>query len=243
MKKQFLLFALLAFFTINFYGQKKIAVVSFYGDKIIGFTDLGIGSEKLIAHIFELRDNPDFDLAPIMEQFHSKFFNEYAKKFTFDLLPEEAVTTHQEYIDFVPKYEFSDYDAKNYIIREGYQGIYEGILGKYNEESMGAMFKDQADAVMFVELHFNLVKGFGIGGVTSLKMRAFARIAVYDQNGKKVFVINEGANSKKTGVMLKGIPVLTPDKILPMCQSALDQLLKDLDKRLPKIAKKVAKKL
>ena len=243
MKKTSLILIMLSLFAINSYAQKKAAVVSFYGDKIIGFSDLGIGSERLLTDILDLRDNPDFDLAPIMEEFHTAFFNDFAPKFPFELLPEETVTSNQAYIDFEPKYQLSDYDAKNYIVYDGYKSIYEGILGKHNEEGTAAIFKDQADGVMFVEIHFNLEKGFGIGGITSLKMKAYARIAMYDKAGKKVFVINEGANSKKTGVMVKGLPVLSPDKILPMCESALEQLLKDLNKRLPKIIKKAAKKL
>jgi S-adenosylmethionine synthetase len=72
-------------------------------------------------------------------------------------------------------------------------------------------------------------------------MRAFARIALYDKTGKKVFAISEGENSKKTSVMVGGIPVMKTEKILPMCESALQQLMKDLEKRLPKVIKKADK--
>jgi hypothetical protein len=108
---------------------------------------------------------------------------------------------------------------------------------------MANIFKENADGVLFVEIHFSLVKGFGIGGTASIKMKAYCRMALYNKDGKKVFAINESAKSKKTGVMVKGIPVLSPKKILPMCESALDRLMKHLDKRLKKIAKKADKKL
>ena len=107
---------------------------------------------------------------------------------------------------------------------------------------MANIFKEY-DGVMFVEIHFDLVKGFGIGGTATLKMKAFARMALYNKKGAKVFAINESANSKKTTVMVGGIPVMKPKKILPMCESALDRLMKHLDKKIEKITKKSAKKL
>lgn len=38
--------------------------------------------------------------------------------------------------------------------------------------------------------------------------------------------------------MVKGIPVMKPEKILPMCESALNELMGDLEKRIEKIVKK-----
>ncbi|WP_299273821.1 hypothetical protein [uncultured Psychroserpens sp.] len=226
----------------GFAQDKKVAVVSFYTDKIIGFSELDAGGEELLASVLKLRDNPDFDLTPILEQFHTEFFDTYAKKFPFELLPEDEVTKNQAYIDFKPKYEKDAEELKRYVVYPGYKYIYDGFAGKDNEVATAKMFSDKANGVMFVEIHFDLTKGFGIGGTATVKMRANARITMYDKSGKKLFVINEGANSKKTSVMVKGIPVMSTKKILPMCESALERLMKDLNKRLPKIIKK-AKKL
>lgn len=38
--------------------------------------------------------------------------------------------------------------------------------------------------------------------------------------------------------MVKGIPVMKPEKILPMYESALNELMGDLEKRIEKIVKK-----
>ncbi len=222
--------------------DKKVAVVSFYTDKIIDFTDLNIGSEELITRVAKLRDNPDFDLTPMLDRFHGEFFDEYAEKLPFELVPETTVINDPDYIAFTPKYDKSEEELKRYVVYDGYKLIYEGALGKFNEEGMAKIFNEY-DGVMFVELHFGLVKGFGIGGTSSLKMNAYARMALYDNTGKKVFAINESAKSKKTAMMVGGLPVLSPKKILPMCDSALDQLMKDLDKNLKKITKKAGKKL
>jgi hypothetical protein len=242
MKKNILFVCIaLLFATKSLAQDKKVAVVGFYTDKIISFSDLGIGGEALISSVLELRDNPDFDLTPILEQFHEEFFVTYAKKFPFDLLPETDVTTDPNYIAFSPKYEKDEDELKRYVIYDGYKYIHEGFMGKENEVATAKIFSDKADGVMFVEIHFALQKGFGFGGTATVKMRAYARIALYDKNGKKVFAISEGENSKKTSVMVGGIPIMKTEKILPMCESALKELMKDLDKRLPKIVKKADK--
>ena len=64
-----------------------------------------------------------------------------------------------------------------------------------------------------------------------------------EQEGKKVFTINEVATSKKTVAIVGGIPIMKTEKLLPLCESASEKLVADLAKRLGKVAKKAAKKL
>lgn len=243
MKKNVLLLLLILFTSLSFSQEKKVAVVSFYTDKTIDFSDLGIGNEELIVAVADLTNNPDFNLTPILEKFHKEFFNEYSKKLPFKLLPEEEVLTNEEYIKFQPKWDKSEQELRRYIVYDGYKYIYEGFLGKKNEEGMANIFKENADGVLFVEIHFSLVKGFGIGGTATIKMKANCRMALYNKDGKKVFAINKSAKSKKTAVMVGGIPAMSPKKILPMCESAMERLMKHLDKKIKKITKKAAKKL
>ena len=56
-------------------------------------------------------------------------------------------------------------------------------------------------------------------------------------------MINENERSKKTMVMVGGIPVLDVDKILPNCESALTELMGDLNKLIEKMVEKTAIKL
>lgn len=223
--------------------EKKVAVVSFSTDKTVDVSDLGLNGVKMVADkILDLKNDPNFNLAPILEKYHTAFFDSYAKKFPFALLPEEEVINNQAYKDFEPKVgEKENETAFSLLNYPGYKEIYEGLLGKSNEEGMATIFKEQSDGVMMTRIHFSLIKGFGIGGTATVKMRVYARIALYDKTGKKVWVINESEQSKKTGVMVGGIPVLEPSKILPMCESALEELMKDLDKRIEKIVKKSEK--
>jgi len=243
MKKYLTLVVLFAVLTSCYSQKKKVAVVTFYANKMVEFKELGIGSEELIKDVLDLRDNPDFNLTPLLEKFHSNFFNEYATALPFELLPESSVVETEKYQSFQPKYEMSNYEANNYLNYGKYKYIYEGFAGKYNEEGMAKLFAEEADGVMFVYIDFALEKGFGIGGTASVKMRATARMALYNKKGEKVFAFSESERSKKTGVMVGGVPVVKPEKILPMCESALDELMGDLKKRLTKIASKADKKL
>lgn len=248
MKKVNVFLVLLSFSVSTvFYAQnkteKKVAVVSFSTDKTVDVTDLGLNGVKMVADkILDLKNDPNFNLAPILEKYHAAFFESYAKKFPFALLPEAEVINNQAYKDFQPKLgEKENETAFSLLNYPGYKEIYEGMFGKSNEEGIATIFKEHADGVIMTRIHFSLIKGFGIGGTATVKMQVFARIALYDKTGKKVWVINESEQSKKTGVMVGGIPVLEPKKILPMCESALEELMKDLDKRIEKIVKKSEK--
>ena len=231
------------FMTTSYSQKKKVAVVTFYANKMIEFKELGIGSEELIKEVLDLRDNPNFNLAPLLEQYHTKFFEEYSQALPFELLPESIVVDSKKYQDFQPNYQLTDYDARNYLMYGKYKYIYEGPMGKANEEGIAKLFADEADGVLFVYIDFAFEKGFGIGKTMSIKMRATTRMALYNKEGEKVFAFSESERSKKTGVMVGGIPVVKPEKILPMCESALTELMGDLQKRIAKIISKTNKKL
>lgn len=223
--------------------KKKVAVVTFYANKMVDYSALEIPAGEMMKELLDLRNDPNFNLTPLLETYHSNFFNDYAKSFPFELLPESVVTENKAYQDFQPKYDLSTYDALNYLLYPGYKYIYEGFMGQANEIAIAKMFENEADGVMFVNIDFSFQKGFGVGKTMSIKMRATTRIALYNKKGEKVFAFSEGENSKKTGVMVKGIPVMKPEKILPMCESALNELMGDLDKRIEKIVKKTEAKL
>lgn len=245
-KNMLLFFLMLSVFTVSA-QKKKVALVTFYANKVIDFTEITGDklTEGVVKKVFELRDNPKFNLQPILNKFHDAFVNEYAKSFPFDLVPEADVLGSDAYKNFVPKYQMSNFEAKDYLIYDGYKYIYDGPMAAVNEEGMAKAMADavQADGVMFVHIDFAFEKGFGIGGTSTLKVKAFTRISVYNKKGEKLFVINENERSKKTMMMVGGVPVLDVDKILPNCESAMNELMGDLDKRIQKIIKKTENKL
>jgi hypothetical protein len=70
-----------------------------------------------------------------------------------------------------------------------------------------------------------------------------ANIALFNKDGDKVFSIKEDAKSKSVSPLVGGVPVMTADKIQPMCESAMDELMTELQKDLPKMIKKADAKL
>jgi hypothetical protein len=229
-----------------FQGQaqkKKVAVVTFYANKLVKFDELGGGLDFIIKDIIGMRDDPRFNLTPILEKYHNNFFNDYSKEFPFELIPENEVVDTDKYKAFEPRFDVKNYDAANFLMFGNYKYIYEGNMGAYNEEGMAKLFADQADGVLFVYVDFAFEKGFGLGSTMSIKMRATTRMALYNKTGEKVFAFSESERSKKTGVMIGGVPVIKAEKVLPMCESALEELMGDLKKRIAKIVKKSGMKL
>ncbi len=237
---------MLLFASVTLAQQKKVAVVTFYVNKYIGTDQLG-GAASLVAGVATLAEDPDFDLTSVLNNFHDVFFDEYAAAFPFELLPEEQVLNNADYQAFESiGGETADVDRdkffQQFIAYEGYKPLAEYILaGKNkNERQMLEIFKDQVDGVMFVYLDYNFVKGaFGL----TANIQAYARMKLWNKEGKRVFTLNEFANSKKSVAAIGGIPVMDTDELLPLCEDASQRLFADLGKKIGKIVKKANKKL
>ncbi|AXG74208.1 hypothetical protein DVK85_08130 [Flavobacterium arcticum] len=233
----------MSFICANVQAQvEKAAVVTFYTNKVVGFSEIsGVGTGAILEKVLNLSEDPDFNLEPLLNKFHDQFFTKYAKDFQYDFLPEDEVTNDPEYVNFVPSMLGVETKENDRLLTYGdYKAIYEGALGKANEEGMAEIFKDKVDRIIYVSFSFDLLPTT-VGPL--LKIRARMRIAVYDKEGEKIFVIREGANSKQKVLSVGGIPILNSSEILPMCESALEELMKDMDKKLErKILKNLKKK-
>lgn len=116
MKKiKILCIALLVLSQLSFSQKKKIAVVTFYANKMISFEDLGLGVDILLGDVLKLRDDPNFNLNPILKQYHNNFFNSYSKELPFDLLPESEVQNNEAYQAFIPKYNLPNFAKKQFF--------------------------------------------------------------------------------------------------------------------------------
>jgi hypothetical protein len=220
--------------------DKKVAVVSFYINKKLDISGFGA-----IAYLAEkLGDDPNFNMKPLLDRFHKEFFENYSKDFPFQLLPEDQVTNTEAYKAFVPVgiAESGVLEATKYIIPvDGYKILLQNLIGHNNEKNMVKLF-NQADGVMDVSISYKLVKiGFANMGV--VKIEAEANISLFNKNGDRVFHIEEDAKSKNMSPLVGGVPVMTPEKILPMCESSTDELMIALQKDMPKLIKKSDAKL
>ncbi|WP_426671328.1 hypothetical protein ACPPVU_08835 [Mucilaginibacter sp. McL0603] len=243
MKKSFiftcLFFILLS--SLSFAQDKKVAVVTFYVNKKVDVAEFGAAAyaaeNKLLA-------DSSFNLAPLLKNFHTQFSESYSKAFPFQLLPEDEVVNNSAYKAFIPVGVASDglLDVKKFtIVIPGYKVLIEKLMGHQNEKEMLKIF-NQADGVMDVSIYFKLVK-IGFGGMGVVKAEAIANIALFNKSGDLVFSVDESAKSSGVSPLVAGIPVMTAEKILPMCESAMTELMSDLQKDMPKMVKKADKKL
>lgn len=229
--------------------RKKVAVVTFYCDKWIDMSDLG-GTAALLSAAGTLAEDTTFDIKKVLTNFHDVFFNEFSKQLPFDLLPESEVISNEDYKAFQSYWdETSDKDQKKLMQRyatvDGYKPLLEMLTKseKRNENRMLEIFGDKVDGVMFVYLDFSMVQKVAIGGTGAAGISSYCRMKLWNKEGKKVFAINENAMSKGTVAVVGGIPIMKPEKILPLCEDSSERLLEDLRKRLGKIVSKSAEKL
>ena len=238
--KKILVLALLLSICLSAFSQKKVAVITYRLDKTIGSGNLGENA-AFLKDVLTLAEDPNFDLQPVLDDFHDNFVNELAKDFPFELLPSEEVVNDPAYKSYVND---ADTAGQFYILPEGYKVMYRPVLGmgQRDKKAMIEAFKDKADGIMFalIGFEFNKTTMMGVGVA---KIKAIYNLVCYNMDGKKVFDIYRDASSKKSVPVAAGFPIMKLEKIQPLCTSAADELMKDVKKKLPKMARKAGKKL
>lgn len=255
--KKLVILILASFFTfgVSYAQKKKVAVVTFYVDKYIGANKIEAESR---AKTYEMtkQDDPRFDLTPTLEEFHKTFIKKYVKEFPFDLVPEKDVISDPKYQAYKGLEGIEDQDSLDkiseaiddrFIAIEGYNVLLTGgnMLRSWRTEAhMMEVLKDHnIDGVMFVSMSYAWEPKVSVGGIGKAGIRTFIKIELFNNEAKKVFTLDEQATSKKGVMLVGGAPILDYKKLLPMCEDATERLLEDLEKKLPKLVKKVDKSL
>jgi hypothetical protein len=221
--------------------NKKVAVVTFYGDKQIGVSELG-GNAEALKFISNIAEDPSFNIEAMLTKFHDSFFTNYAEDLPFDLVEEKDVLTNEAYQNFEIETNVLAAQEGNYYIFPDYKFI--PINGsKKNLEGIFEALNNEYDGVMLVGIYFDFKPKIAFGGNGTAGVRAYASIYLYNKELKKVLSINETAVSNKTVGLVKGIPTAKAAKIIPLCENALEELMEDLNKKIGKLTKKVDKKL
>ncbi|WP_179339990.1 hypothetical protein [Winogradskyella ludwigii] len=240
--KAILLIACLSLLTIGNAQKKKVAVVSFYADKMIDLSALD-ASADLLAKNSNLSDDPDFNLTEPLNKLHKAFLSEYIENFDFEFIAESDVFSNEKYKTFKPTYEEPgsiNKDIESTTSIEGYN-----VIPNYrqNVKDLKEVAEDLGvDAIMFIHLDFGFVKT-GVGSFGYVSIQARFSMDLYTKDNNSIFQFHEVAGSSKKAAMVKGIPVMKTDKIQPMCESAVDKLMKDLNKKVARLAKKANKKM
>ncbi|MEO1052322.1 MAG: hypothetical protein AAFX87_16940 [Bacteroidota bacterium] len=237
------------------HAQKKVAIVTFYVDKYFN-ADKIVESARQETNELTKKDDPRFDLRPILVDFHETFLKDYIKDFPFEILDEDKVLNHPKYLAYSGLDGVEDQDEKDnfqemvtdrFIAIDGYKVLLTGgnLLRSWRTESHMVKILDDMDidGVMFISMYYQWEPKVAFGGLGNAGIRAYINMELFNKDAKKVFKLDEYATSKKGVALVSGVPVMKYEKLLPMCQDASDRLMADLNKKLPKLVKKVDKKL
>lgn len=256
MRKVFVIVICIMFATTIIYSQnKRVAVVTFYVDKYIN-ADKIVETSRASTYEKTKEDDPRFDLRPNLQSFYETFMKDYVKKFPFELIPEKEVLNHELFkaykgLDGVENQDSTENINQviedRFISIEGYNVLLTGgnMLRSWRTEShLITILEDlNIDGVMFIYMHYAWEPKVALGGLGNCGIRAYINMDLFNKESKKVFKLEEFATSKKGVALIQGAPIFNYDKLMPMCDSATEELLADLNKKLPKLIKKIDKKL
>jgi len=224
---------------------KRVAIVTFYADKLIGANKLDEGARESFYELAE-EENEQFNIEPILKGFHQTFRNDYLESFPFEVVPEEAVLTHTGYTNYQLPSSIT-VNEDRLIPIEGYKVLVSGgnMLRSWRTEShmISALSDLDVDGVMYVTLYYTWEPKIAFGGMGNVGIKAHISMELYNKEAKKVFSHEESAVSKKSVALVGAVPVMNYDKLLPMCQDATERLTKDLNKKIQKLTKKTNKSL
>lgn len=221
--------------------DKKVALVTFYCDKKIGGTGMGSAGESLMK-------DPRFNLQPVVDKAYTTFTTQFAKDFPFKLLDKATVTGNAEYKSYSSKFladtskGFNKLAGVQYAVVDGYIWAMAGgkLVNDANRDEVNLykIFQSQCDGVMFVNLDYEITPG--MGGFNA-SVTAYFNMTLWDKAGNKVFTIREAGVSKKKVAAVGGIPVMSVEKIQPLCEDATNVLFAELQDKINKIVKKSTK--
>jgi hypothetical protein len=225
----------------SFGQEKRVALVTFFGDKKIGGTGMGTLGESLMK-------NPAFNLQPLVDKAYERFVNEFAKDFPFKLIDKNEITSNPQYQSFqsgmmpdTSKNVNKWYGVQYAVIKDMIwaYGDNQGLLKEEKRDpcNLAKIFPD-ADGILFVTMDYEFesrAMGFAAGA------KAYLNMFLYDKKCDKVFRIREQGISKGKVPAAAGIPIMNVEKIQPLCQDATEQLFEELKGKLGKIVKKSAK--
>lgn len=244
-KYAFLLLALL-FAGVWVQAQsKRVAIVTFYADKLIGANKLDEGARESFYELAE-EGNEQFDIEPILKEFHKTFIDDYLESFPFEMVPEEAVFTDAEYASYQLPSSITVNEARLIPI-EGYKVLVSGgnMLRSWRTEAhmISALSELDVDGVMYVTLYYTWEPKIALGGMGNVGIKAHISMELYNKEAKKVFSHEETAVSKKSVALVGAVPVMNYDKLIPMCEDATERLTGDLKKKIQKLTRKTDKSL
>lgn len=239
MKTLFSIFLIAVLSASTFAQTKRVAVVQFRANKVIGASDMFFGLDNNITrHLTTIAEDPRFKVMPILEEFHQLFFKDFAPQMPVEVLPENVVLNTPGYRNYFKEVEKNPRGAKlmaivgkieepHYIAMKGYLPLIEDESTRFGTQLSGTttknstqrqimqVFEGQADGVMFIHLDFAMGRKKSLGGfvtnglVQDGRMVAKGRITLYNREGKRVFEIIKEGYSEEKYNRIAGLSLET----------------------------------
>ncbi|MEX1188836.1 MAG: hypothetical protein WED33_06215 [Bacteroidia bacterium] len=228
---------LVALCSIGHAQLDKVALISVFGDR-------NLSDSPLETKIYEaLMKDSSFNLVPIVNKFDVTIRETFLPQFPFPFLDKSEVVDADGYPEIKEltrwaKNDWSTTPADKYVSIAAY-----GIAD--DNDAIAKSFEilgDEIDGVMIAYINFNIYDAGGVGPLAKKKVYAYVNIKIFDRQGNRIFKLKERASSDKGVLSVSGI-ITDLDKVLPMIESASNNLLEDMVKKLPKSLNKMAKKI
>ncbi len=173
---------------------KRVAIVTFYADRLIGAKKLDEGARESFYKMVE-EGNEQFDIEPILKTFHKTFKDDYLESFPFEIIPEEAVLNDAEYKAYQLPESIRVNDNRigvndsRLIPIEGYKVLVSGgnMLRSWRTEAhmIAALSDLDADGVMYVTLYYTWEPKIALGGMGTVGIKAHILMELYNNEQKR----------------------------------------------------------
>lgn len=214
---------------------QKGAVISIFGDR-------NLSDNPMDTKIYEvLMKDTSFNLKPIVNKFDVTVREKFLPQFPFAFLTKDEVVNSAGYTDLKQLTRWANEDwsttpADKYtpIAAFGIADDTEAIKKSFEIVGQGV------DGVMIAYINFNIYDAGGIGPLAKKKVYAYVNLKIFNKDGKRIFKLKERASSDMGVLAVAGI-ITDVKKVMPMIISSSDNLLKDMEAKLPKALAKMAK--
>ena len=213
-------------------AQPTVGIYSFYLDKEVDFSLMQGFSDNSKEMIQTLVQDPEFNLEPLIQDFHEYFIGTAAPLLPIKLSPEETMLSSGVYqsLENHNKYEKTEMhqSATGYV-----------QLGRSFDDSYLQLTSNQSlDGLMSVRLQFFVRKN-----MLKTVIQAQVTVTVWNDEGKKAWNYAEFGISKIGFTAVSGFVVSKQDEVMPMFESAMSNLKEKMSGNITSRAKNATKKL
>ena len=213
-------------------AQPTVGIYSFYLDKEVDFSLMQGFSDNSKKMIQDLVQDPEFNLEPLIQDFHEYFITTAVPLLPINFSPEEQMQSSGIYqsLENHNKYEKTEMHqpATGYV-----------QLGRSFDDSYLQLTSNQSlDGLMSVRVQFFVRKN-----MLKTVIQAQLTITVWNDEGKKAWNYAEFGISEIGFTAVSGFVVSKQDEVMPMFESAMGNLKEKMSNNITNRAKNATKKL